>query len=186
MYVNGIVVQKYVDSQYKGIDGSDFSANTGENWYFNNDEHLSDLFEPFYDEYIGRTYWDLDKKTWVAACNDMDYIYRYINESKKQNISYRLLLCETEISSPTMMIPECNKKFLGYDYAYATGDNYSAVYNEIPFVFPDFKLNRNGLFQTEKEIYKYILERERFKKVNPPHTLEDGDFVVFRLHEIYL
>ena len=53
MYVNGIVIQKYVDNNYKGIDGSGFSENTGENWYFNNDEHLSELFEPFYDEHIG-------------------------------------------------------------------------------------------------------------------------------------
>ena len=53
MYVNGIVIQKYVDNNYKGIDGSGFSESTGENWYFNNDEHLSELFEPFYDEHIG-------------------------------------------------------------------------------------------------------------------------------------
>ncbi len=48
--------------------------------------------------------------------------------------------------------PDFKKIFLGYDYAYAAGDNYSAVYNEIPFVFTQFQLNHYGLFQTREEI----------------------------------
>lgn len=184
MYVNGIVIQKYVDSSYKGIDGSGFSENTGHNWYFNDDEQLSAFYEPFYDEYIGKTYWNMDEHSWVAACNNMDYINKYLEESIKRGIQYRLLLCESEVPNPTMKVSGLEKKFLGYDYAYAAGDNYSAVYNEIPFVFPQFKLNCNGLFDTEEEIKEYILERERFKKFHPPYTLEEGDFVIFRLHEI--
>ena len=35
MFVNGIVIQKYVDNPYKGIDGSGFSEKTGQNWFFN-------------------------------------------------------------------------------------------------------------------------------------------------------
>ena len=76
--------------------------------------------------------------------------------------------------------------FLGYDYAYESGDNYSAVYNEIPYIFPQFKLNQYGLFQTRSEIDEYIAVRERFKQSHPPLTLEEGNFVVFRLSEIYL
>lgn len=186
MFVNGIVIQKYADNHYKGIDGSGFTSYTGENWYFNSDNNLSDEFEPYYDEYINKTYYNMAENSWVSACNDMDYVYKYIAESEKQGIKYRLILCETEISSPVMSIPCCDKLFLGYDYAYATGENYSAVYNEIPFVFPEFKLNQNGLFQTESEIYKYIHMREEFTKNNPPNTLESGDFIVYRLHEIYL
>ncbi|MDE5884129.1 MAG: hypothetical protein K2H29_03510 [Oscillospiraceae bacterium] len=186
MYVNGIVIQKYVSNSYKGIDGSGFSENTGRNWYFNYDEQLSDLFESFYDEHIGMTYWNLKKHSWVAACNNMDYIISYIAESKKRGIQYRLLLCESEVPNPIFNISELKTKFLGYDYAYANGDNYSAVYNEIPFVFPQFQLNYNGLFDTEEEIKEYILERERFKKLHPPYALEDGDFIIFRLHEVYL
>ena len=184
MYINGMVIQKYVSNSYKGIDGSGWSENTGCNWYFNYDEQLFELFEPFYDEHINMTYWNLEEHSRVAACNDMDYINKYVEESKKRGIQYRLLLCESEIPDPTMKDPRFKKKFLGYDYAYARGDNYSAVYNEIPFVFPQFKLNTYGLFDTEKEINEYILERERFKMTHPPYTLEEGDFVIFRLHEI--
>ena len=189
MYVNGIVVQKYVSNSYRGIDGSGWSENTGENWYFNDDKQLAEFYEPFYDEYIGLTYWNLiNGHSWIAACNDMDHIHKYVEDSEKRGIRYRLLLCESEVSNPTMDISglKLKKKFLGYDYAYATGDNYSAVYNEIPFVFPQFKLNSNGLFETEEEIKEYILERERFKKCHAPYTLEEGDFVIFRLHEVYL
>ncbi|MCH5348034.1 MAG: hypothetical protein J1E40_01800 [Oscillospiraceae bacterium] len=186
MYVNGIVIQKYVSNSYKGIDGSGFSENTGENWYFNYDDQLSDAFQPFYDEHIGMTYWNIKEHSWVAACDNMDYINRYIAESKKRGIPYRLLLCESEIPKPIFNASGLETNFLGYDYAYAAGDNYSAVYNEIPFVFPQFKLNCNGLFDTQEEIKEYILEREKFKSLHPPYTLEDGDFITFRLHEIYL
>lgn len=85
-----------------------------------------------------------------------------------------------------MRVPKTEKKFLGYDYAYATGDNYSALYNEIPYLFPQFRLNCNGLFQTEEEIREYIRVRERFKMTHAPFTLEEGDFTIFKLHEIYL
>ena len=51
MYVNGIVIQSFADSRYKGIDGSGFS--TGENWFFNSDESTADIFGSYYDENIG-------------------------------------------------------------------------------------------------------------------------------------
>lgn len=60
MYVNGFIVQKYVANSYKGIDGSGFSDNTGENWYLNNNDKFHEQFEPYYDENIGKTYWDLE------------------------------------------------------------------------------------------------------------------------------
>lgn len=186
MYVNGIVIQKYVSNSYKGIDGSGFSENTGLNWYFNDDEQLAKSFEPFYEEHIDMTYWNLEDHSWVAACNDIDYINRYIAESQKRGIQYRLLLCESDVPDPVFDATGLKTKFLGYDYAYARGDNYSAVYNEIPFVFPQFRLNCNGLFDTEDEIKEYILERERFIKLHAPCTLEEGDFIIFKLHEIYM
>ena len=186
MFVNGIVVQSYADNVYRGIDGSGFSEKTAQNWFFNYDESTSEIFEPYYDENIGKTYWDLKEHTWVNACNDMDYIYKYIREAEKRNIKYRLLLCETDVPDPKFDCPDLEKVFLGYDYAYGTGDNYSAVYNEIPLVFPQFRLNQYGLFQTREEIEKYIAAREHFKLIHPPLTLEKGDFVVFRLSEIFL
>ena len=186
MFVNGIVVQSCTDNVYRGIDGSGFSAKTAQNWFFNCDESTSESFEPYYDENIGRTYLNFKKHTWISACNDMDYIYKYIKEAEKRSIKYRLLLCETDVPDPKFDCPDLEKIFLGYDYAYGTGDNYSAVYNEIPRVFPQFRLNQYGLFQTREEIEEYIAEREKFKLTHPPLTLEEGDFEVFRLSEIFL
>lgn len=184
MHTNGIVIQEYVDISYKGIDGSGFSDHTGKNWYFNDDEQLSSRFEPFYDEQINLTYYNLEPHSWVAVCNDWNYIHDYIAESKRRGMKYRVLLCETEIPNPVMEFPQMDKVFLGYDYAYACGDNYSAVYNEIPYVFPQFHLNQYGLFDTEQEIRNYISVREKYEKEHPPYTLEYGDFVIFKLHEI--
>ncbi len=186
MTVNGIVVQEYSDNSYRGIDGSGFSEKSAQNWFLNYVEGVSDSFEPYYDENIGKTYWELGDNTWIAACNDMDHIYKYIKEAEKLNIKYRLLLCETDVPNPKFDRPDLKKIFLGYDYAYAAGDNYSAVYNEIPFVFPQFQLNQYGLFQTKEEIEEYIAARERFKRTHPPLILEEGDFVVFKLYEIFL
>ncbi|MCM1577704.1 MAG: hypothetical protein NC078_02740 [Ruminococcus sp.] len=185
MFVNGIVIQKYIDNPYgyRGIDGSGFSPDTGVNWFFNYDESASERFEPYYDEYIGKTYWILKEHSWVAACTDMEYIYGYAKEAEKRGIRFRVLLCETDIPSPVFEPPKFDTEFLGYDYAYAMGDNYSAVYNEIPSAFPEFSLNEYGLFRTREEIEEYIAARERFKESHPPYTLEEGDFVVFRLHD---
>lgn len=70
--------------------------------------------------------------------------------------------------------------------AYENGDNYSAVYNEIPFVFTDFELNENGLFQTKEEILEYISKREEYEKAHKPYTLEVGDFTIFEVYEVIL
>ena len=186
MFVNGVVVQSYVKNTYRGIDGSGFGENSAQNWFLNYYEDTAAYFESYYDENIGKTYWNFENHTWVAACNDMDYIYKYVKESEKRNIRYRLLLCETDVPNPKFDCPNFEKIFLGYDYAYGTGDNYSAVHNEIPFVFPQFQLNQYGLFQKREEIEKYIATREQFKLIHPPLTLEEGYFVIFRLHEIFL
>lgn len=185
MFVNGIVIQRYADIPYKGIDGSGYSYKTNENWFlFDDDERLSEEFDQYYDKHIGMTYINLYPHSWVNACTDTDFIRRYMREAEKHGIRYRLLLCETDIIAPVMIEPVPEAEFLGYDYAYANGDNYSAVYNEIPGVFPQFSLNGNGLFDTEEEIHEYIAERDRFVALHPPYTLEAGDFTIFRLSEI--
>lgn len=98
----------------------------------------------------------MEPHTWVAACTDLDYIYRYIEVSKELGIKYRGLLVKTDIPMPTVEIDsELEKKFLGYDYAYENGDNYSAVYNEVLFVFSEFELNENGL-HWKLEILRFL------------------------------
>ena len=41
MHVNGYIIQKFVDNGYKGVDGSGFSTDSGENWYLNRVEEYS-------------------------------------------------------------------------------------------------------------------------------------------------
>lgn len=107
--------------------------------------------------------------------------------SKQLGIKYRVLLVKTDIPMPTLEIDrELKTEFLGYDYAYENGDNYSAVYNEMPHIFPEFELNQNGLFQTRKEIIEYISRREEYEKTHKPYTLEVGDFTVFEVYEVIL
>lgn len=185
MYLNGFIIQEYKNNSYKGVDGSGLSENIGANWYLNNNEIYQNQFEPYYDEYIGKTYWNLEPHTWVAACTDMEYVYRYIAVSKEIGIKYRVLLVKTDIPTPTIEEdPKLDTRFLGYDYAYENGDNYSAVYNEIPLVFSEFKLNENGLFQTKEEIERYVLRRDEFIKLHAPYTLEAGNFTIFEVYEV--
>lgn len=44
MYVNGYIIQKFVDNGYKGVDGSGFSTDSGENWYLN---RVEDTHPPY-------------------------------------------------------------------------------------------------------------------------------------------
>ena len=158
MYCNGIIVRRKTDEKYKGVD----SCGAGENWYLSDDPG----FEAFYDENIERTYYNCPEGSWVSACTDLDYVRKYIAESQKRGIKYRLILCETEIPQPQFDPQGLEKTFLGYDYAY------------------HFALNENGLFETEDEIKAYLADREEFVKTHPPLSLEVGDFTVYKLWEI--
>lgn len=184
MYVNGFIIQELVENGYKGVDGSGFSSNTGKNWYLSFRDDYASEFDPHYDEEICKYEWIMDPHTWVGACTDIEYIRRYISVSKKLGIKYRLMVVMTDIPNPSMELPpDIELRFVGYDYAYETPDNYSAVYNEIPFVFPEFKLNENGLFETREELEEYLKKREEFEKTHPPYTLEVGDFTIFKVFE---
>lgn len=189
MYVNGYIIQKAVDNGYKGVDGSGFSSASGENWYLNGIDEYRGQFEPYFEKVIcggGRdAFYIPEPHTHAGVCTDLDYIKRYIEVSKKLGIKYRVLLVMTEIPSPVIEPdPSLKLKFLGYDYAYEAPDNYSAVYNEVPGVFPDCRLNSNGLFETREEMDDYLVKRKKFEETHPPYTLEAGDFTVFKLYEI--
>ncbi len=176
MYCNGIIVRRQSDEKYRGLD----SCGAGENWYLADDPE----FEAFYDEYIERTYYNYPDGSWVSVCTDLSYIQKYISESQKRGIEYRLILCETEIPNPQFDAAGFEKTFLGYDYAYTGGDYYSAVYQEAPYIFAHFALNENGLFETLDEMKAYLSDREEFVRTHPPLTLEAGDFTVYKLWEI--
>ena len=187
MYVNGFIIQKAVNNGYRGVDGSGFSLNSGENWYLNNNDDYRSQFEPFYEEHIGRDHWILPSHTWVAACTDLEYVRKYILVYEELGIKYRILVVLTDIPAPSIELDSNMKlEFLGYDYAYENGDNYSAVYNEIPYVFPNIRLNNNGLIQTREEMDAYLKQREKFIDSHPKYTLEYGDFTVFKVFEAIL
>ena len=179
MQCNGIIVRRQSDEKYRGIDSCD---SKGENWYFYDDPE----FSHFFDENIELTYYDIPQGSRVAACTDMDYIKKYIRKSREMGIQYRLILCETDIPQPRFDPTDLEKTFLGYDYAYTGGDYYSAVYNEVHYVFRQFRLNENELFETEQEIRDYLTEREKYVSTHPPLTLEVGDFTVYKLWELNL
>ena len=177
MYCNGIIIRRESDEKYRGIDSCD---SRGENWYLYDDPEL----EAFYEENIERTYYDMGIENRVCVCTDMEYIRKYIKKSQELGIKYRLLLCETNIPQPQFEPPKCERIFLGYDYAYTGGDYFSAVYNEVPYVFSQFKVNENELLGTYEEMTAYLAARQEFVSTHPPYTLEGGDFAVYRLWEL--
>jgi len=178
MYINGIVITTNKDGGYRGVDSAC--------WDLCYHPKYEAEFEEFYDEYIEKTYWNMPPHSWISACTDLDFIKRYIDVSKELQIPFRILLIKSEIPAPVMQLQkEPRMKFLGYDYAYVGGDFYSAVYNELPgTLFPEIKVNENGLIQTREEMEKYLAQREEFEKNHPPYTLEVGDFAVMELYEI--
>ncbi|MCR5609169.1 MAG: hypothetical protein K6G26_08915, partial [Lachnospiraceae bacterium] len=95
MYINGFIIQEYIENSYKGIDGSGFSKNTGRNWFLEDKE-----FEDYYDEHIGLTYYDIEDSSWIAVCNDINFIRRYIKKAEEHKIQYRILLVESDIPNP--------------------------------------------------------------------------------------
>jgi len=183
-YINGYIIQEDKNSDYRGVDGSGLIGTLGENWYLNDKPGYEERFAPFYEEYIGLDYYFVEPQTFVGACTDINYIREYIKASKELGIKYRVMLVKTDIPRPVCEVEDSvDLKFLGYDYAYAMADYYSAVYNEVHGIFPQFKLNANGLFETEEEIREYLKAREEFVAAHPPYTLESGDFTIFEVYE---
>ena len=186
-YINGYIVQEDKNPRYRGVDGSGFSDNTADNWYLNDIPGYEEKFRPFYEENIALEDYFLDLQSHVGACTDLGYIRDYIKASEELGIKYRVMLVKTDIPQPVCEMDESvSLKFLGYDYAYAMPNYYSAVYNEVEGIFPQFKLNGNGLFETEEDIREYLKTREEFVKTHRPYTLESGDFAVFEIYEVAL
>ena len=118
--------------------------------------------------------------------NQIDWCLIYIKESKKRNIKFRVLFCETTQKRPFFKEHKnLHLKFLGYDYAYPDGDYYSCLFHEINNKYiPEFcniKLNKYGLFETEKEILSFINLRNNLKDKS---RLELGDFFIYKLSEV--
>ena len=175
--INGIIFQRDDNRDYKGVEG--------DNWYLNN--IFSELLEDFFGENIEKSWYD---SNYVDVCNDYSFIEKYIELSKRENIKFRMLLCETDRLKPRLTNINWKTKFIGYDYAYLGGSYYSAVYNDIyskriqQFLY--FKLNCNGLFEHIENLNEFIRLREDMISQDNNMILEQGDFTIYKLYEINL
>lgn len=171
-------MQRREERLYQGIEG--------DNWYLNYDT-IKEL-DIFFETNIEKA-WKNSK--YVDVCNDIEYIQKYIDISKRRNIEYRVLACVTEKELPQMELSiEKDIVFLGYDYAYSGGSYYSTVFNDIVTkripCFRNIHLNSYGLFETYDEIIYFINQRQTTngKECTHKEYLEEGDFTIFKLYEL--
>ncbi len=173
--VNGVIFQREENRAYKGVEG--------DNWYLN--DVYPDEFEKYFCGNIEKAWYDSD---FVDVCSDNSFIDKYIEFSVKAKISFRMLLVETSKMKPQMQNIKWKAEFIGYDYAYAGGSYYSAVYNDVCSKridqFSVFELNRNGLFDDIDKLREFIALRERMIEQNKNLYLEQGDFEIYKLYEV--
>lgn len=126
---------------------------------------------------------------------DFESALRYSRMCEKATLIPRMLYCEVLTNCTTYNLPHFEKPqnsiFLGYDYAYPSGDYYSAIVNDIiaqgrPLAKQWKKhLNEFGLLPTKDELIEFIRAREALveqQKENAQGTLcEIGFFVGFRV-----
>lgn len=173
--INGVIFQRKHNGIYQGIEG--------DNWYLDN--KLLSGYEEYFDDNIDVSCSDDD---FVDVCNDEDYMKKYIEVSKKNDVEFQILLCETSLRRPAYERGRfINKEFLGFDYAYQGGSYYSAVNNDLVLrsfkEFEELSLNQNGLFETEEELNKFIKIREELAHRN---EFEKGDFIKYKLYRCQL
>ncbi len=175
--INGIIIQRNQIGRYKGVEG--------DNWYLN--DKYPELFEEYFCENIEKSWYDSD---YVDVCTDIHFVEKYIELSRLNHIKFRVLLCETEKEKPNIQNMVWNTRFIGYDYAYLGGAYYSAVLNDICSgrieQFNDYILNSNGLFDDIINLKDFISQREHYKRQYGNQLIEEGDFVIYKLHEIVL
>ena len=176
---NGFVFQRKSELNYKGIEG--------DNWYLN---YYSDdpYFADFYDHNIDKAWNNME---YVDCCIDEKYIKKYIEESVKQGIDFRILMCSTCMSKPTLKKGEKFKlgDVLGYDYAYSGGSYYSCVLNDIISQrikeLRSIQLNKNGLFNTYEEAVSFGNYREKLRMNSDDYNFEEGNFIVYKITEVF-
>ncbi len=174
---NGVIIQKLESSRqnYRGVDG--------DNWYLNDVKLLNDYVE----KSIRLSWCNLG---FVECATDEAFVMSYIKESKARGIKYRILICETCYEQPKANFKQkYNSRFIGYDYAYTGGSYYSCVYNDVVLrnfrEFCELKLNENNLFETLNDIEVFVKLREQLIERYDDFTFEKGDFIIYRLSELY-
>lgn len=126
---------------------------------------------------------------------DFDSALHYYRSCEQIGIKPRMLFCEALIDRPLKNLPQFENPhvgtFLGFDYAYPSGDYYSAIVNDIinrDISLPTrwkHHLNRFGLLPTEDELLLFVKERALAVKEDEEHDqgilFEKGNFVEFRV-----
>lgn len=177
---NGFVIQRNTKTNYKGIEG--------DNWYLNYCSN-NQYFREFYEQNIDRAW---DNEEYVDCCTSYEYVKKYIEESVKMGIDFKVLLCSTCKKKPILDKVRIgqNERILGYDYAYSGGSYYSSILNDILSKrikeFEKFQLNENGLFNSYEEVAGFSLYRKKLKEATSRYDFEEGDFVIYKITEIYI
>ncbi len=175
MNKNGFIVQKRSLGKYSymGVDG--------DNWAL---KEYSNELKRIYDEEIDRS-WYCEK--WVDVCDNLEVIKEALGVARSLKLEIRVLFCETDREEPVYHGESVKMKFLGFDYAYAGGSYYSAVLNDIVSerieLLKEYKLNEFGLFNSLDEMKQFIAKRKMIKR-NTSISLEEGDFVCYKLYEV--
>jgi len=170
---NGYIVQRVSESGYRGIDG--------DNWYLN---YCSE------DTYFANFHTANIENSFVECCTDVEYVQRYMEESKKLGISFRILLCSTNRPEPALGETrfEHADNVLGFDVAYSGGSYYSCVLNDIVSgripEFQNIRLNGNGLFSSYEEAEAFLKRREELEQATTEYIFEKGDYVIYGLTEV--
>lgn len=182
LYPNGFLVKR-TDSEdaekyglYKGVEGDcwpviEISTEEG--------KYLSNFLE--HNIFLN----DSDN-SYVDVCPNIFFLKRYIKACENAGYKTQVIYCKTQ-----KRVPECdvntnsNYKFIGYDYAYAGGDYYSCVFNEVRRIpeMARFHLNQYGLFNSESEVLEFIKVRNELEKSKPHLTFELGEFIIYQLWE---
>ena len=138
--------------------------------------------------------------------NNHDSVCDYISECRRIQVSTRVLLCCSQRNSPNTANTIDNQyfenaRYLGYDYAYSSGE-FSALYSDMnPPANSHFEtfvstLNEYGLMANIKDIFAYEkyrshLTRSILDEINAhPAKLQEsiievsGDFLILQLWEV--
>ena len=126
---------------------------------------------------------------------DFDSATKYCSMCEREGETPRLLYCEAILNSFSGEIPECRapllSTFLGYDYAYPSGDYYSALFNDVIWDKGCLtakwrrQLNRYGLLYSEDQMRMFVQDRITVSSRNVgDYAVELGNFVIFRVFGI--
>ena len=177
LYFNGWIIQKNKEGLYQGVEG--------DNWFLNYEEMVDKEIVDYFDDNIDLAWDDIGR---VDVANDFNYIMKCANIAMVKNIKFRVILCYTTRENPKANDVKKQTTFLGYDYAYSGGSYYSAVSNDVVSrriaIFEKFKLNSNGLFESEEDIIEFIAERNKLKQNSTDSYFEDGDFIIYKLYNL--